>query len=113
MGFISDNEQKNIISQNLVRYIILTGKDQKDIAIELDVNPPTFNQWVNGKAIPSVTMLKRLAAYFSVPLTGIVNPYNASDDIELTEKEKVLVRSYRYAPGGIKAAVDKLLDIKE
>lgn len=114
MGFLSDNEQKKVISQNLTRYILLTGKDQKDIAIELDVNPPTFNQWVNGKAIPSVTMLKRVAAYFSVPLTGIVDPYTGADeDIELTDKETALVKAYRNAPIGIKSAVNKLLDIKE
>lgn len=96
MGYISDNEQRQIISENLTRYILLSGKDQKDIAIDLDVNPPTFNQWVNGKAAPSVSMLKRLAAYFSVPLTGIVNPYNgAQEPLELTEKERKLIHSYR------------------
>jgi transcriptional regulator with XRE-family HTH domain len=73
MGYYSDNEQKEIISNNLTYLIELSGKDQKQISVELDVNPPTFNQWVNGKAIPSVSMLKRIAAYFGVMLTDLVD----------------------------------------
>lgn len=112
MGFIDDNEQKRIISENLVSYIILSGKEQKDIAIELDVNPPTFNQWVNGKAVPSVTMLKRLAAYFGVPLTGIVDKNGLkSNDLELTASEIDIIKAYRKAGKGIKDAINKLLDI--
>lgn len=114
MGFISDNEQKNIIRDNLSYYINLTGKDQKDIAIELDVNPPTFNQWVNGKAIPSVTTLKRLAAYFGIGLTNLVNRQDITEEsIDITEREKNIIKAYRGADKGIKEAVNKLLDIKE
>ena len=54
MSYLDDQRQKEIFSENLTYYIEQSGKDQKRIAIELDINPPTFNQWVTGKAIPSV-----------------------------------------------------------
>lgn len=115
MGFIDDNEQKRIFSDNLTRYIIMTGKEQKDIAIELDVNPPTFNQWVNGKAIPSVSTLKRLAAYFHITLSELVDApgHKRNQDIVLSDKEEKIITAYREADIGIKSAVEKLLDVSD
>ena len=115
MGFINDSEQKRIFSDNLTRYIILTGKDQKDIAIELDVNPPTFNQWVNGKAIPSVSTLKRIAAYFGITLSQLVDSPERSiyEQTKLSDKEHAIISAYRKANKGLKYAVDKLLEVDE
>lgn len=102
MGFISDNEQKQIIAHNLSYLIELSGKDQRQISIELDVNPPTFNQWVKGKAIPSVSILKKMAAYFGVTLSQIVNdtskessPDDVNEPLSLTDDEISLIKQYR------------------
>lgn len=102
MGFISDNEQKQIIAHNLSYLIELSGKDQRQISIELDVNPPTFNQWVKGKAIPSVSILKKMAAYFGVTLSQIVNdtskessPDDVNESLSLTDDEISLIKQYR------------------
>lgn len=106
-----DQEQRKIISNNLNRMLLLTPKDQKQIAIDLDVNPPTFNQWVNGKAIPSVSMLKRLAAYFKVPLSSIVDPLTMQTrDVVLTSEETDLILKFREAPQSIKDAIMILID---
>lgn len=114
MGFYSDQEQKQIISDNLSYQISLTGKDQKEIAIELDINPPTFNQWVNGKAIPNVSTLKRLADYFNVFLSDIVDrPSDKLADIKLNNTEQKVISRYRKAPQGTKEAINKLLDIEK
>lgn len=115
MGFISDSEQKRIFSDNLKRYIIMTGKDQKDVAIELDVNPPTFNQWVNGKAIPSVSTLKSLAAYFQITLSQLVDSPERTiyEQSKLSDKEHAIISAYRKADKGIKTAIDKLLEVDE
>lgn len=39
MGYYSDQEQRGIIADNLTRFISLSQKDQKDVAIDLDINP--------------------------------------------------------------------------
>lgn len=70
---MNDQEQREIISRNLKKLIERSGKDQKQIAFDLRINPPTFNQWVTGKAIPAVTILQTLAEYFGVRLEAIVN----------------------------------------
>lgn len=102
MGFISDNEQKQIIAHNLSYLIEHSGKDQRQISIDLDVNPPTFNQWVKGKAIPSVSLLKKMASYFGVTLSQIVNdtskessPDDVNESLSLTDDEISLIKQYR------------------
>ncbi len=114
MGYIDDQKQKQILSENLVYYIDLSGKDQKQIAIQLDINPPTLNQWVNGKAIPSVSMLKKLAHYFDITLSDLVNVRSDQDPaVKLTDHEKKLVSAYKKADIGIRNSVDILLNLKE
>lgn len=114
MGYIDDQAQKKILSDNLTYYIELSGKDQKQIAIELDINPPTFNQWANGKAIPSVSQLKRVAAYFNIGLIDLVNSRtDRASKFVLSSHERTLVDAYRMAAPGIKQSVDILLGIQK
>lgn len=114
MSYLDDQKQKEILSDNLTYYIELSGKDQKKIAIELDINPPTFNQWVTGKAIPSVSTLKRLAAYFNLTLSELVNVRSETTaEPKLTDHEKKLVKAYKKADIGIRNSVDILLKIKK
>lgn len=111
MGFYSDEEQRKILASNLQYQIKLSGRDQRSISIDLDVNPPTFNQWVNGKAIPSVSTLRRLAKYFDCTLGSLIDPVdvNAVSDV-LTQKERTVIMKYRAASPAIKEAIDKLLE---
>lgn len=110
MGFYSDEEQRKILASNLQYQIQLSGQDQKSISIELDINPPTFNQWVNGKAVPSVSTLRRLAKYFDCTLSALIDPVDVSPSAEVfTGKERALILKYRAASPAIKEAVDKLL----
>lgn len=114
MSYLDDQRQKMILSDNLTYYIERSGKDQKKIAIELDVNPPTFNQWVTGKAIPSVSTLKRLAAYFNLTLSELVNERSVTNiQLKLTDHEKKLISAYKKADIGIRNSVDILLKIKK
>lgn len=117
MGYYSDQEQKQIIANNLEYLCSKKGKDQKQIAIDLDVNPTTFNQWYKGTAIPSVTKLKELANYFNVSLTNIVDPPDAPSRtnaslVKLTDDEVRLITAYQQADDLVKTCVLKMLDLK-
>lgn len=111
MGFYSDEEQRKILASNLKYQIELSGLDQKTISIDLDINPPTFNQWVNGRAVPSVSTLRRLAKYFDCTLSALIDPADvSSSSVVFSGKEQALVLKYRAASPAIKEAVDKLLN---
>lgn len=107
----SDEEQRKILASNLQNQIQLSGLDQKTISIDLDINPPTFNQWVNGKAVPSVNILRRLADYFGCTLSALIDPVDYSSSSEVFNgRERALILKYRTASPAIKEAVDKLLE---
>ena len=73
MSYLEDSEQRRIFSENLRKYIGRSGKTQKDIAIDREVNPPTFSMWVKGKAMPSVSVIRKIADYFGVGITDLVD----------------------------------------
>lgn len=87
MKTYTDLEQKRIIAENLQELIDHSGKDQKNIAIDLGINPPTFNQWVTGKATPQVSTLRKVANYFHVPFSYLINK---RDDVESEKNIEVL-----------------------
>ena len=70
---MTNEEQKRIFSKNLRKYVAESGKQQKEIAEAIGVNPTTFNMWYTGKAIPGTGKLGTLAKYFRVGLSDLVN----------------------------------------
>lgn len=93
MIYYSDNEQRRIISENLKSLIEGCGKDQKQVAFDLEVNPPTFNQWATGKAIPQIHMLRKIAQYFHVSLSDIID---SKQDIDKPENDGTLPEQYAF-----------------
>lgn len=70
---MTNEEQKRIFSKNLSRYVDESGKQQKEIAEAIGVNPTTFNMWYTGKAIPGTGKLGTLAKYFRIGLSDLVD----------------------------------------
>lgn len=132
---MTDQEQKQIISENLTRLIERSGKEQRQIAFDLDEKPTTFNSWVKGKAIPAVTTIQKIARYFNVGLEDIVDkqpqetdalkgitgiqikPIDKKDckseDINpvlvITRDEQELIVEYRNANGDTRNLIRRLL----
>lgn len=71
---MDDSAQKKIISENLKYYLEQTGIEQKDIAIDLEIHPSTLNTWVQGRALPPVSQLQRIAAYLHLLVSDIIDP---------------------------------------
>lgn len=76
---MSEETQKKIFSRNLLKYIDISQKKQKEIADAIGVSPQTFNTWCQGIALPRMGKVQALADYFHI---------NKSDLIE--DKESTL-----------------------
>jgi transcriptional regulator with XRE-family HTH domain len=63
---MTGEEQKRIFSKNLNHFISTSGKQQKEIAKDLNISPTTFNTWCVGKVIPPMAKLQRIAEYFNI-----------------------------------------------
>jgi transcriptional regulator with XRE-family HTH domain len=85
-------------------YQSLSGKTKKEIAEAIDVPPTTYSSWSNGKHLPDMDKLQRLANYFKAPIeqffnfTALTPPDTITQEMldtfsQLSSEEKLLVRS--------------------
>lgn len=70
---MSEQEQRQVFKDNLLRVINERGLTQIEIAEAIGVSPQTFNTWVNGKAIPRMNKMQALADYFGIPKSALID----------------------------------------
>lgn len=70
---MTDEEQKKIFSKNLRHYVYISGKSQKEIANDLNVNQKTFNGWCTGLSIPKTGKIQKLADYFKIGKSDLLD----------------------------------------
>ena len=97
---MSDIGNKEIFANNLLYYIETSGKSQKEIAEEIEVSPSTFNEWVKGKKYPRIDKIEKLANYFRIPKSSLIEgkKNNTYDKPTLTEGEEMLLDLFRQVP---------------
>ena len=106
---MTDEEQKKIFSLNLNRYINSSGKLQKEIATELGYSPTTFNTWCVGKIIPSTGKIQRIADYFHIGKSDLLDDKSQS---AYTNGYKIPVLGS--VPAGIPIdAIEDIIDYEE
>lgn len=72
-----------VFARNLIRYMNLAGKNQKEMAEIVGVSAPTFNEWTKAKKLPRIDKIQKLADYF-----GIVKSDLLEDKVTDDFKEK-------------------------
>ena len=80
---MTDEEQKRIFSNNLNKYILRSGKQQKEIAEAIGANASTFNMWCKGNSMPGTGKIRALPDYFRAGMTDLTDLKEDQDqDIE-------------------------------
>lgn len=77
---MSDEEQKQIFATNLSHYLELNGKTQKEVADAIGVSPQTFNTWIQGIALPRMGKVQKLADYFGIGKSDLIDIKSKSTD---------------------------------
>lgn len=85
---MADEEQKRIFSKNLNKYLSLFNKTQKEVADAIDVSPQTFNTWCQGIALPRMGKVQRLADYFGIGKTDLIDE-KPSDTLTTKDKRDI------------------------
>ena len=70
---MTDEEQKKIFSNNLNKYISLSGKQQKEVAEAVGTNPSTINMWCKGNSMPGTGKIRALADYFRIGMSDLTD----------------------------------------
>lgn len=95
---------KKVFARNLTRYMELSGKNQKELAEIAGVSAPTFNDWVRGKKFPRIDKIQRLADYFGILKSDLIDDKPDEEKTkpvmndELPENVKTLVEFVKSVP---------------
>lgn len=102
---MTDKEQKDIFARNLNHLLSVHGKSQREVAEAIDVSPQTFNTWCQAIAIPRMGKVQRLADYFNIPKSHLIDEINDTESSELNELEQKILELYRTLPDSKKIAL--------
>ena len=64
---------KEIMARNLQRLISTSGKTRQEICDALDIPYSTFSEWMNAKKYPRIDKIEKLARYFNVKKSTLVD----------------------------------------
>ena len=117
---MNDLEQKAIFSKNLNKYLSLNNKTQKEVADAINVSPQTFNTWCQGIALPRMGKVQRLADYFNINKSDLIDDKHSlqenksyHSDFILSSIEKSIITEYRKSDDYTKELVHRVLKIDE
>ena len=81
---------KEIFSENLIRYLDSSGKRQIEVANAIGVSSGTFCDWVKGRAYPRMDKVQKLADYFGISKSDLVEKRDIEKEKTLLEDQKIL-----------------------
>lgn len=90
---MSDLGNKDVMAKNLLYYMNLNGKDRKQVCSDLDIKYTTFCDWINAKTYPRIDKIEKLANYFKISKSDLVENKNKNE--LYTHREKNHMKIYR------------------
>ena len=94
-------DNKNVFASNLKRYMEVKGKNRNDISEALGISYFTVSDWVNGKKYPRLDKVEKLANYFGVQKSDLIEnkvEKKSPEEPKLSEGEKMLLDLFRQVP---------------
>ena len=86
-------DNKNVFSINLKRYMKEHDKSRKEVSDALGVSYYTFSDWVNGKKYPRMDKVEKLANYFGILKSDLIeDKQKQPTDGELSIRKKDFIR---------------------
>ena len=109
---MTDDEQKKIFSKSLNFYIAQSGKQQKEVAKDLEISVTTFNTWCVGKIMPRMGKVQKIADYFNIGKSDLLDDKTTMSGRR--RKKGVLIPVVGTVPAGIPVeAVEDIIDWEE
>ena len=93
---------KEVLAKNLALYLGRSGKSQREMADIVGVSSSTFNEWMKAKKYPRIDKIEFMANYFGITKSDLIEEHedkkSSSDEMQLTEGEKALIKLLRRVP---------------
>ncbi len=87
---------KSIIAKNISALRIDAGMTQLDLAEKLNYSDKAVSKWERAESVPDVSVLKKIADLFNVPLDYLVRTEHEIQEIETDVKIENHQRKYNY-----------------
>lgn len=68
---------KEVFARNLKNCIVKSGKDRTQISEDLGFPYSTLTEWVNGKKYPRIDRIEKLAEYFGISKSDLIEDFEA------------------------------------
>ena len=108
---MTDKTQNTIFSNNLNHLLIKNKKTQKEVADAIGVSPQTFNTWCMGIALPRMGKIQKLADYFSVTKSELIDApstFGGEDHTRAIE----MYKHFQEATPEVRSAIETLLKLR-
>ena len=105
---------KNIFAENLRRYMNENNKSRKEVSAALGVSYYTFSDWVNGKKYPRMDKVERLANYFGILKSDLIeDKQKQSTESELSIRKKAFIQKVEGMSDDQIARLEQILSLVE
>ena len=85
---MADEEYKKVFSKNLRYYMDLNGKNQMDLMNDLHLSSSTVSNWCTGLKLPRMDKVQKLADYFHINKSDLIEEKDDSKEPELTARDE-------------------------
>lgn len=75
------NDNKSIIATNILRYMEERNLTASDVCEACGFKQNTFSDWVNGKIYPRIDKIEKMAAYFHINKSNLIEEMNIEPKI--------------------------------
>ena len=111
---MSNIGNKETFARNLSYYIDKHGIEQKELAEIVGVAPSTFNAWVKAKKYPRIDKIERLANYFGILKSDLIEEQDNTESpraMSLTKSEEFIVNLFRRVPESKQQMVLQMIQV--
>ncbi|HUM82280.1 MAG TPA: helix-turn-helix transcriptional regulator [Lachnospiraceae bacterium] len=74
-----EKSRKDILSENLKKYLDANGFTEKEAALKIGVCPTTFNSWTRRISYPRECNLSKMAEFFHIPTENLTESSLVAD----------------------------------
>ena len=107
-------DNKNIFSVNLKRYMKENDKTRKEVSEAINVSYYTFSDWVNGKKYPRMDKVEKLANYFGILKSDLIeDKQKQSTEGELSIRKKAFMQKVENMSDDQIARLEQILSLVE
>lgn len=107
----TDLGNKEVFVRNLKRHLEYSGKTQKEVAMAIGVTPGTFCDWMNLRAYPRIDKIQKLADYFNIKKSELVEDANVTKE-SVSDKEQFVLDLFHKLSDDRKDFFIKMLQVE-